>query len=167
MSDKEIMPTVPFTMQMQQGGNLCWAAVGVSVGLWRNPALNKKQCDVAQGVLPLAAGVNCCAHLSQCDQDGPLGAALQFCHVNINVPQFRALTVLQIQNQINAGKVICVGIQWRGGGLHYVVIAGYENDAANTLHIRDPYFNSSDVPYNVFVSNYKHLGSWEETITLQ
>ena len=122
---------------------------------------------MAQGILHLAPGINCCAHLSQCNENAPLGPALQFCQVNVNVPQLNVLTVHQIQTQIDAQKVICVGIQWRGGGLHYAVIAGYENDAANTLHIRDPYFNSSDVPYQVFVSNYKHLGSWQETITLQ
>ena len=91
---------------------------------------------------------------------------MQFCHVPIAVPLSRPLSVEEIQVQINAGKVICVGIAWTGGGTHYAAIVGYESDAVSTLHIRDPSLGPSDVPYQIFVSSYKHLGNWNQTINL-
>jgi len=158
------MPSIPFTMQEQQALNLCWAAVAASVSQWRDAPVS--QCQVAQGVLILPPGTHCCTSLGPCNKDGPLGPALQFCQIPISVPLFRPLRMEEIQGQINAGKVICAGIAWTGGGSHYVAITGYEPDALNTLHIQDPYFGPSDVPYQVFVSSYRYLGRWEETINL-
>jgi hypothetical protein len=161
------MPTIAFNMQRQKGGNLCWAAVASSLSQWRNPAAPFSQCQLAQDLLRnLPAGANCCTDIGPCDQDFALGTALQFCHVTIGILLPRALRVEEIQEEIDANKVICVGISWTGGGMHYVVIVGYERDAVNTLHIRDPHHDPLDVPYQIFVNSYLNLGKWDETFKL-
>lgn len=161
------MPTIPFVIQQQQGLNLCWAAVAASVANYRNPAAVFTQCKVAQGLLLLPPGTKCCPDVSPCDEDGPLGPALQFCKVPIGIPHSAPLQPPAIMTQVNAGKVICAGIQWNGGGLHYVVIYGYEPDAVCTLHLADPYFGCSSLPYQTFLTHYTYLGgTWGETIEL-
>jgi papain like cysteine protease AvrRpt2 len=158
-----------FTMEAQLRGQLCWAAVAVSVEHSRNKASATRQCGVAQLILQpfLPPHTDCCTTLDACNEDGPLGMALQQINVMIQNPLHRALTFMEITAEIDAKRVVCVGIKWRGGGRHYVVIRGYELDAAQTLHVQDPLFDPSDPPYQSFASSYQDQGEWKETIKLR
>jgi hypothetical protein len=161
------MPFIAFDMQHQQGFNWCWAAVAASVSKWRSPRAPRTQCQVAQGVLNLPDGTDCCADIDSCDQDGPLGEALQFCGIRVGDPLPGTLSPADIRTQIDAGKVIFAGIDWTDGGSHFVVIAGYEPDQFNTLHILDPYLDPSNPTYDEFVSSYQNMGSWTMTLELR
>ena len=169
------MPSIgSFQMQSQLRSQLCWAAVSVSVKSFRVAGATDRQCDVTQSVLApfLTPGTVCCDHLSACNQNGPLGLALTTLGITINPILHRALTFSEIATQIAAGRVICVGIKWKDRtsrelvGLHFAVIRGHEADTDQTLHVEDPLYDPSDLPYLAFLNSYQDSGVWSETILL-
>jgi Papain-like cysteine protease AvrRpt2 len=162
------MPSIDaFVMEPQILSQLCWAAVTVSVNHLRKPGSTLKICDVTQISLSPPPDADCCANLSACNRNGPLAMALQQHQVPVSPPLGRALTFAEIQTEIDAGRVICLGIQWPFGGIHNVVIAGYEDDSLQTVHVKDPLYDPTDPPYLTLVSNYQlGGGQWIETIKI-
>jgi len=80
-----------------------------------------------------------------------------------------------IKDQIDAGCVVCAGIDWAFGGKHYVVIWGYEeckDDSgmvvSQTVYVQDPYNDPSNPSYEKFVTNYRNKqGTCSELDTTQ
>ena len=169
---------------ISQGGHdrLCWAAVALGVDQWRNPGHAWTLCQV---VVETPVGVGqpstaaCCSNLglSACNHLGVLFQALRLHHLEAGgyggLPQTlpNPMNAAQrdaewngIKAEIDGGRVVCAGINWSGGGYHYIVIWGYkENGTARTVNVKDPLYGNSSPPYEQFLSNYKLLGGkWSE-----
>ena len=150
---------------------LCWAAVALSVDRLRNPASTLQLCDVVQKSPPSPPG--CCTDLSAspCNHIRPLLPALQalgravFGLLSENPPTVTDPGSMdakwkEIKSEIDNGKVICAGVNWRGGGKHYVAIWGYEecDDGSRTVYVQDPRNGSSTALFGDFVNNYLNAG---------
>jgi len=47
-----------------------------------------------------------------------------------------------------------------GGGAHFVAIGGYRERPVEYVHVEDPWYGPSDVPYSTLVNGYQGTGSW-------
>src|SRR5437660_53516 len=115
-------PQIDFGMEEQQGDNLCWIAVAVSVNRYFDTASALRQCELV-GKLPPArpAGASvaprsCCTPTAQaggrvpraCDHKGRLDLALGahgVDHLDHIVPG--AMTFAHIQKEIDKGLPVC------------------------------------------------------------
>ena len=62
-----------------------------------------------------------------------------------------SMTLDQIANEVNAGRPVCVDIQWTGGGQHVVAVAGVLDDQ---LLICDPALGESVQQFEDFPATY-------------
>ena len=148
---------------------LCWAAVALSVERLRNSGSALQLCDVVERTPP---NPTCCGR-------GQLSSAA--CnHIALLLPALQALGrarlgVLpedppnpatmdfkwnEIKREIDAGRVVCAGIDWNAGGKHFVAIWGYEeaDDGSRTVYIKDPWYASSTPSFSQFVTAYLGAG---------
>jgi papain like cysteine protease AvrRpt2 len=144
-----------FAVQHQLQTQWCWAAVTVSVaGFYRIPGWT--QCRIVNDRLGRA---NCCTDGSSdaCNQPGFLDKALSRVG-NLGGFSAGALSLQQIQTEIDAGRPIGVRIGWTTGGGHFIAVAGYSDQ--NIVDVQDPWFGPSAVDYNAFRLRYHGSGRW-------
>jgi hypothetical protein len=165
-----------FKIETQEKLNWCWAAVAATVSHYFFPDQPLQQVDIAKSVLHLAAGIDCNAPGSACDQPAPLEQAFGAVEVlagrslGMRPPSSGTLLFHKVQAQIDAGKPVCVRVQWfdetRG---HFVMISGYSisDSGEEWVDVADPYYEDSTIPYEQFVHAYLDAGAWTNTYLLK
>ena len=168
------MPKIDFNLEKQQHNNWCWAAVASSVDRYFNPKSTWCQCRMA-GKMAKAAKLkvkNCggCQRSKrapeECNQPWYLDKALEFVGRLKGTPKPTPLSFAQIHKTIQAGRPVCVRVQWGNGGAHFVVISGcvVGSSGQRWVDVEDPHTGSSTWLYEEFKSNYQYLeGCWDET----
>jgi hypothetical protein len=73
-----------------------------------------------------------------------------------------SLNLAEIVRDIDAGRPICVKVNWAGGGAHTLAIDGYHS-ALNMIAVDDPWYGASDVVLSVFQTAYQGSGTWTYT----
>lgn len=155
--------TFPFGMQTQTEGNWCWAATATSVSLHYDPTSAWSQCSLANAILALPTGTNCCVTGTDpaCNVpwylDRALGATSNLHDVRSGTVGFSDLPTL-----VAARSPLGVRVEWATGGGHFVVLHGWEKTPSGDefIDVADPLFGSSTVPYADFVARYRTNGSW-------
>jgi hypothetical protein len=153
---------IPFTMQTQGQAHWCWAATETSVSLFYDPMTSWTQCSLANQVLPLRHGIDCCQDPSvpECDTDWHLDSALR---ATSNLRRVRPGVVSRshLKSLMAASSPLCARIGWAGGSGHFVVLHGYkETSAGEFVDVADPNSISSTVLYNDLVARYRSAGAW-------
>ena len=151
-----------FVMEPQSRTQWCWAAVTASVDTYYNEVVRVDQCRVASLVLSR----NCCR--LGCNRPNRLDRGLR------SVGRFRALERssagdVDVQAEFEAGRPTGVLIRWRGGGGHFVAIAGVQpNPQGLILHVDDPRTGSRHTLLSARLrSGYKGTGDWTATYFTQ
>ena len=126
------MGYVNLEVEVQQGENLCWAAVAASISKYYNPASFWTQCAVAGKVLNFP---ECCTSIDPCNRDYYLETALQTTS-NLASPATGQLTIEQIRNEIDQQRPIGIRIGFELVG-HFVVLIGYD-DSQGSVTLTDP-----------------------------
>lgn len=147
-----------FVMQQQMGNFWCWAAATSSVSAFYDARSAWTQCSIADACLMQA----CCASPISCDRPFVLDAPLTRTGNLQGTPFTGVGTRQQIQDEIDAGRVVCCFIDWGDQSGHFVAISGYDW-GTDDLVIDDSLYQRSTVPYPVFTSSYLSKGSWRYT----
>jgi hypothetical protein len=147
-----------FTMQHQQQTQWCWAAVTSSVATYYQNA-GWSQCRVVSA--GLGQGICCSdASSSACNRPWYLDQALQRVG-NLGQYTTGALSLTQIQAEIDAGRPVGVRMAWVNGGGHFIILIGYSDQ--NIVDVQDPWFGRSSVDYQTFRSHYLNGGTWSHS----
>jgi hypothetical protein len=172
-------PQIVFIEERQEGCELCWIAVAVSVAHYFEKKSSLLQCELVGNLQNPV--IKCCDDLgfvgAACDKVGSLGRALDHVrHLAAETPtdknpQKGHLTFAQVKVQIDNNVPICIYIQWPDTTQpgHFSVISGYhESGGKEYLYVNDPIYGSGPQPYNRVVSNYNmEGGSWQYTYRLK
>lgn len=156
-----------FIMESQELDQWCWAAVAMSVANYIRPNSAPDQCQLAAQVLEVPGGCCGASISSACDQPAGLIDALDAvnCHAGDPIPG--PVGFAQIQEAIDGGWPIPVRIVWEDspGNAHFVVISGYAFSQRGDplVEVDDPFYGSSLVDYETFVTSYHGSGMWERT----
>ena len=73
--------------------------------------------------------------------------------------------ITDLLNELSAGRPVCIGITWSGGGGHYIAAIGVE--LPDTVIVKDPVNGLSVLPYQTLVSSYLGNGSWTDSLYTQ
>jgi hypothetical protein len=155
-----------FSMETQQQGEWCWAAVSVSVAKFYGTT-SWSQCDLAAKELDL----DCCG------ADGPVrgnGGCNRGWHLDTPLTRVghfdrwnsSSEAFADVQAEINSSRTLCARIAWNGGGAHYVALGGWSIDSTGTEFVDayDPYYGFSQTSYSDFLSSYQQPGdSWTDS----
>lgn len=160
MSPGTTKRALALTIQRQEKSEWCWAATSVSVDRFFRPDSTHTQCDIAS----LALGLHCCdngkpAQSDACNGPHPLNPVLGQLHLLAADPILKPLTFDRVQQEIDAGRPICVLIKWldnqgqvtdRG---HFIAINGYHVTPAQTqfVSITDPLYGLSEIAFKQFI----------------
>ena len=151
---------LPFNIEFQTQSQWCWAATAKSVSYFYSSLTTWTQCKIAGAELvipccnnPLPAG---------CDEPWYLDRALA--RTNNFVAITGPVGWQEIDTQLKKGIVLCVRVEWYGGGGHFVVIHGTSsNGTTNYLHIDDPIYGKKNPSYDQFLNSYLGISSWTHT----
>jgi hypothetical protein len=148
---------LPFHMQRQLRSNWCWAAVAASVARFYQPDVDLTQGDVAKKQLGRRK-----VGKDRGNKIGHLKHSLKIVRHAKNPPELkRPLPFEKAQEEIDAGRPICVRTVWRGSQMgHFLAIVGYHKDC-ELLTIADPRFGTSHWHYRAFRDDYRHSGQWK------
>ena len=138
----------------------CWAAVSASVCRFYSAASTWTQCTIVNQELKQTA---CCTEgsSSACNQPYILSNALSL--VQHLLRDFAGpLTFDEIVAEIDAGRPVGLCIDWKGGGGHFVTVAGYDRNG-EMIQVKDPLFGNSQVPLATFPAGYQGGGTWSWT----
>jgi hypothetical protein len=163
-------PSMPFRVETQEVSNWCWAAVSSAVDRYYNPSSFLRQCEVAAGMVGMQ---NACIDPDNNNEPGALQTALEIIgrgdeHV-VGPIKFDRL-----QAEIDAGRPVCVRIEWEGGGAHFAVLCGYKEysdltdgvTALTTVDVADPFYPDSTREFSDsvnFFESYHGRGTWSHT----
>ncbi|HST58109.1 MAG TPA: papain-like cysteine protease family protein [Longimicrobium sp.] len=150
-------------LEIQELGRWCWAAISASLGRFYGTRA-WRQHEAAAAVL----GFDCSGHRedaalrARCDVNARLDDALALagCHSHWSAgrPTFE-----RVVSEIGASRPVCVQLEWRHGGSHYVVLSGYHADTRE-VHVLDPLHGPSVQPFDGFPSGYRGTGgAWRAT----
>jgi hypothetical protein len=164
-----------FTMEPQQEDYWCWAAVAVSIHNFLDPLTPLTQGALAtrvlQGTAPPTIGpaVNCTLTPGACDSTASLSDALGG---NLDEPfPGQPATFQSISNEIDAGRPVCVQIDWQEGGAHAIALDGYYilTSGAEVVSVQDPWpgYGPSLQLYSVLLNDYQANGIWASTFTVK
>jgi hypothetical protein len=148
-------------MQHQEQTQWCWAAVATSVSLFYNPAGSRRQCELVNAEL---GQTTCCRDGSSpaCNRWWYLDRALRRVgHLRSWAPD--PCGVDTVHTEINGQHPVGVRIGWQDGGGHFVVVDGYSGADGRTVSVRDPWYGSSELPYDKFATSYQGSGRWTHT----
>nr|WP_210179224.1 papain-like cysteine protease family protein [Methylobacterium platani] len=158
-------------MQPQAQSNWCWAAVTASIAAFFDALTSQTQCRIAGTQLQRQ---DCCGAGAggPCNVYGFLASALnRVRHLKTWYPA--ATTPLaDLRGEIEGGRPVCVRVAWESGGGHFVTVVGYLPDSETLagsalLAIEDPFWGSSDVPYDVLQAGYQYDGRWTDSYFTQ
>jgi hypothetical protein len=158
--------SLAFQMEPQQQTEWCWAAVTSSIDHYFNSASTWSQCLLANNQLQQTT---CCANggSAQCNCPWYLDRSLSLVNRLRSYVQGVA-SFTGVQQEINNNDPLGVRIGWTGGGGHFVVIDGYDDSTATDyVLVADPIWGVSQVPYTVFMSNYRGNGTWTHSYYTQ
>jgi len=136
---------LPLSIQKQECGEWCWAAVAVAIGtFYEDEDCPKKQCALVNQVLQLTK--DCCTEcrcttdpFDSCNQPENLGDVLgQYKHCRDGNNGVASMQFSEIQQEINDGHPIAVSVQLNDSAAsgHAVVIYGYTAD--KRVFVADP-----------------------------
>ncbi len=135
--DNVTLIPVPVNGQLQN--NWCWAACAqMSANFY---GFGTQQCQLANY---LHGQNSCCDNGSSpaCDQGSPIdGITRVYSFVGINSTFVNAaIPFSTCQSEISGGRPVEVGIAWKGGGGHVILITGWAttSDGRQVLRINDP-----------------------------
>lgn len=149
---------LPQFMQAQTETNWCWAASGASVGNLFYGTAAYTQCAIAN---TCQAKNSCCADPAACNQYGFLDQALQAARAyDGHAAGACGLDVVQLR--IDQGQPVGNRLAWNGGGAHFVMGAGYNNDG-NTIVVQDPWYGTSTVDFASYPAAYHGGATWTDT----
>jgi hypothetical protein len=150
--------SLPQFMDPQTQTNWCWAANGESVGNFYWGAGSYSQCEIAN---VCQGATTCCTAPSGCNAYGYLDQALQAAKSLDNV--MGATTgFATLQQRIDQNQPVGTRIAWNGGGAHFMMVTGYNNDG-NKIIIQDPWFGTSTIAFASYPANYQGGGTWTHT----
>ncbi len=142
-------------LEPQSLGNWCWAAIASSIGRYYGTG-DWSQADVARALLGGPGTDTERNPTASWDEyarlDAALGAVGCFSHWSPGRPTFE-----RVQVEIQAGRPVCVHIDWRAPGSHYVVITGYFG-RTREIYVDDSRHGRSIQPYDRFPSDYHARG---------
>jgi hypothetical protein len=150
-------------MNSQEQQKWCWAALAASLGRYYR-TLSWPQHRVVSVLL----GFDCSRFRddedvrARCDVYAMLDDALRiagcYSHWSPGRPSFE-----RIRTEIEAGRPVCVQIDWRRGGSHYVALTGYYPDRRE-IYIQDPLHGPSVQTFDNFPRSYRLSGgAWNGT----
>lgn len=149
---------LPQFMETQTQTNWCWAANGASVGNFYWGAGTYTQCAIANTAMNTTT---CCSDPAGCNQYGYLDKALQAAK-SYNYMATGTTTYANIQSQINDDRPVGTRVEWNGGGAHFMMITGYDDDG-DKINIQDPWYGSSTIAFNSYAGSYQAGGTWTHT----
>ena len=142
----------------QEQDNWCWAATSVGVARFYDSDSRWTQCRIVNRDLDRD---DCCADGAggPCDVYGYLERALG------TVGHLERMTTgaagpKQVASDIEARRPIGARVAWSGGGAHFLALGGWRELPEPYVHVEDPWYGSSDVPYATLVNGYQGSGSW-------
>ncbi|XSC44862.1 papain-like cysteine protease family protein [Bradyrhizobium sp. RDT10] len=162
---RELNPN--FKMQQQCHSNWCWAAVASSVSGFNDETSTFTQCLIANLELHRedCCDFACGAENVPFDVPHTLGSPLnRVCCLERMTLDQRA-TRMEVQQEINAGRPLCVRTLWSGGGgAHFLAIVGYLPDT-DSLVLEDPLYGPTpEIKYDRFCTQYQDAhGVWTDT----
>ena len=151
---------LPFNIEHQTQSNWCWAATSKSISKFYASLSSWTQCKVASSELSLT----CCTSPvpGACNIPWYLDRALT--RTNNFVSYAVPISWQRVLQELQKGLVVGARVGWNGGGGHFMVIHGATtNGVVEYLHIDDPIYGKSVLPYNQFLSNYQASGKWTHT----
>ncbi len=156
MSPAPAKTNVSVDVQKQERTEWCWAAVSVSINAFFRPASTDTQCELAGSVLNLP----CCSGdapspSAACNTPHDIHTVLGRLHLLAADPIVKPLTFLQVKNEIDHGRPVCILIKWLGKDGkpgdrgHFIAIKGYRITPAQKqfVSIGDPFYGPSEVNY--------------------
>lgn len=152
-----------FTMQHQENGEWCWAAVSCSIAVFFGSG-QWTQCDIASSELNLF----CCVKPVpiKCNIPWSLDTALSLVG-HFNSYSAGPASYAQIQNELAQGKPMGVRISWLGAhGAHFIAIGGslVDPNGNHFVDFFDPFNGNGQIEYSDLVSGYRTPGdSWTHT----
>ena len=152
--------------QFQQQSEWCWSATSVSISLFYDPASAWTQCSLVNNALNQTT---CCqdGSSSQCNQPWYLDQALTITG-NLASTSGGKPTLQTVINEIAAGRPVGVRLGWNGGGGHFPLVDGYQNDPETpTIEVKDPIYGTSTQDFNSFPSSYQGGAAWTNTYFTQ
>jgi len=154
-----------FKVQCQKAKNWCWAAVAASVGAISVPLRESRQFKLVENEIAGATNCDLDPGSSVCNQSFYLDVALQDLPRSIDTKGPIPLEKIKSELAAKPEIPICVKIDWKGGGAHYVAIA--DVTATDMLVIEDPQ-NGHKIPcsYTKLKTHYSKRGTWSETYLL-
>lgn len=155
-----------FTIETQKRLHWCWAAVSASIHRYFFPESSLTQCQVVRQVDHLTQFIDdhCCQN-TECIRSLPDHPARLEPALEVAGKRFLAqpghLDFETLKQNIDRGHPVCAFIEWFDGGGHFAAISGYrESPSGPLVHISDPFFVDSILPYEEFVSFYQNGGRW-------
>lgn len=162
MSSADAKTNVSVTVQKQQQTEWCWAAVSISVNAFFRPGSSHTQCGLAGAVL----NTNCCSgdqptQSAPCNTPHDIHTVLGRLHLLAADPILKPLSFLQVKDEIDHGRPVCVLIKWLGRDGkpgdrgHFIAIDGYRITPAKKqfVSIGDPFYGPSEIDYAEFSSD--------------
>jgi hypothetical protein len=146
-----------FPIQRQQPSQWCWAAVSASVSRFYVPTSTWTQCRIAN---QQRGRTDCCGTGASgpCNQPQVLDNPLRI------VGHFNRMTSAQesfqtVENEMVAGRPFCIRVAWAGGGAHFIVASGTEDDGF--VWVSDPGGGTTAlVAWNTLRTAYAGSGTW-------
>jgi hypothetical protein len=146
-----------FPIQAQTQSQWCWAAVSASVSRFYVPATTWTQCRVANVQW---GRTDCCGTGAggACNNPSVLGTALTTVgHLDRQTGVQEALQT--VENEVVAGRPLCIRVGWAGGGGHFIVASGTEDDGF--VWVSDPGGGTTAlVAYDTLRTAYRGSGTW-------
>lgn len=146
-----------FPIQQQLQSQWCWAGVSASVSRYYRPTTTWTQCRIANAQW---GRTDCCGSgaAGACNNPSTLQTALtNVGHLDRQTSSQEALQT--VENEVVAGRPLCIRIGWAGGGGHFVVASGTEDDGF--VWVSDPGGGTTAlVAYDTLRTAYRGSGTW-------
>lgn len=148
---------VRFPIQRQTQSQWCWAAVAASVSRYYQAGTTWTQCRVANRQW----GRNdCCGTGASgaCNNPSTLDTALTTVgHLNRMTNSQQSLQT--VENELVENRPLCIRVGWSGGGGHFIVASGVEDDSF--VWVSDPGGGTTAlVAYDTLRTAYRGSGTW-------
>ena len=154
-----------YNQQHQEQDNWCWAAVSTSIDLFYSPGNGTTQCALANQI---HNQTDCCTNGSSpgCDRTAITGNVLSSLG-RLRSQVQRALSFVEVDDELNAAQPVAARIGWSSGGFHVVVISGNGDTADEMLTVRDPWNGDWQGSLASFRAAYLGTGTWVRSYLTQ